>query len=793
VEFVTVAVGLGILIGTGVSIATFRPATIVDRPRIVLTILATITLGAVGAVVRIDPPSLRIELDPSSEPLLPVKDPGQETYREAVLDFGSDDIYVIAMETADVFTRENLETLRRVTDRIRQLPGVRGVESLVDLVAFRYDSEGDYIDVGKFISDIPSDPAELEDLRARALADPIYPKVIVSKDGATAAINITFQSMTDGEFVTLDLDGRIRAILDEEAGDSRRFFVSGRPHIRSEAHHLMVRDMVQLIPLAVAIGALIVWLMTGSIRGTLIPLTSCLVAMLWAYGAMALVGKDLNIITLVLGPMLICVGSVYGVHVLARYEEFSVEASDPRTAALRTLEYTRVPVLMAGFTTCVGFGALLLADVRATNDLGAFSLLGIASVTLLSLTGVPAILALLPLEEGARGEGKPLYAGRTRLSAWVGHGLDNALAALGRLNTRHAGRVLVAWGLVTGVAVIFIPRTVIDTDYLTVFDPESRVRTDFAEVNRLLAGAVPIYVVFHGEHEGTFRDPRTPRLIERIQQSLEDLPGVSRVLSPVDLVLVANRALRGGGPEALRIPDTRSGVSEAIFAIPKEKLRRFATSNHSSVNLVVRTGRLGSAPVRKLEARIRAVIAGFRLPPGVRTDVTGNAILINRSADGIAGNQITQVGFAAVTILLLVCIVFRSIRVGILTMIPNIVPVVLFFGALGAGVAVLSIATALIGSIALGIAIDDTVHFLVAYQRARSAGSSPDEAVVKCVRRVGRPIAMTSVMLVVGFLVLLVSGFVTLREFGYLTAMTMGICLSTDLGLFPALLVRARI
>jgi predicted RND superfamily exporter protein len=792
VDPVTLTLGSGIFIGVGLAIASLRPARIVGSPRLVLAILTAISLGAVVSMVQIRPFGLRMELDPSSEPLLPVRDPGQEVYREAVLDFGTDDIYVIAMETGNVFTQENLEILRRVSDGIRRLPGVRGVESLIDVYAFRYHKDGDYLNVGKFISDIPSDPAELEDLRTEALADLIYPKVIVSEDGRTASINVTFQPMTDGEFVRLDLDGRIRSILDREADPGHRFFVSGRPHIRSEAHHLMVRDMLQLIPLAVAVGALVLWLMTGSVRGTFIPLISCLTATLWAFGAMGLVEKNMNIITLVLGPMLICVGSVYGVHVLARYEEFSIESPDPHAAALRTLEYVRTPVLMAGFTTCVGFGALLLADVRATNELGAFALLGVASVTLLSLTGVPAALALLPLERGTGEKQEPLYAARTPLSAWVGNLLDNALGALGRLNTRRAGGMLVGWAVVAVIAVLLIPRIVIDTDYLTVFDPHTRVRTDFAEVNRLLAGAVPIYVVFQGDREGTFREPETLREIERLQHEFEAIPGVSRVLSAVDLVRVSNRALRGGAREAARVPETRAGVAEAIFAIPKEKLRRFATSNHSSVNLVVRTGRLGSAAVRELEGRIRTVLERANLPPGVRMDVTGNAILINRSADGIAGNQATQVGFAAVTILLLVCIAFRSIPVGLLTMVPNIVPVLLFFGVLGAGVATLSIATSLIGSIALGIAIDDTVHFLVAYQRERRKGSTPEAAVVHCVRGVGRPIAMTSVMLVAGFLVLLVSGFVTLREFGYLTAMTMAICLSTDLGLFPALLLKAR-
>jgi predicted RND superfamily exporter protein len=474
--------------------------------------------------------------------------------------------------------------------------------------------------------------------------------------------------------------------------------------------------------------------------------------------------------------MLICVGSVYGVHVMGRYELFALEPGDRRWVALRTLQYTKLPVLMAGFTTCVGFAALLLSDVQATSELGAFSVFGVSAVTLLSVTAVPAALSLLPLEHPTMARGAALYERRTVLSAWVGRSIDRALVGLGHVSVRHPSMILCGWAILAAAALALIPRIVIDTDYLTVFDSDSPVRTDFAEVNRLLAGAVPIYVVFRGTEEGTFREPETLRAIEDFQGRLERTPG----------------ALRGGRPEEERIPDTRAGVAEAVFSIPKEKLRRFATSNHSSTNLVVRTGELGSAAVRRLEGRILAELARTPVPTDVRTGVTGSTILINRSADGIAGNQITQVGAAATTILILVCIAFRSIRIGLLSMVPNIVPVLLFFGALGAGAATLSIATSLIGSIALGIAIDDTVHFLVTYNRERWEGRTPEEAVLHSIRRVGRPIVMTSLMLVIGFLVLLVSGFVTLREFGYLTAITMAICLSTDLGLLPALLLRAR-
>ena len=782
----------GVVLSSATLAVFVRPRWVVDHPRSVLAVVALVTLIAAGAVFKPSWPFFRIELDPSSEPLLPVSDPGQDVYRQAVLDFGSDDIFVIAMETDDVFTAENLEVVRRVTDEVRRLDGVSTVESLLEVNAFNFDEQEQWVEITKFIKDVPQSPEALAALRARALADPLYPDVIVSSDGRTAAINVTFRPMTDGEFVELDLNGAILRILERETGDGRHFFVSGRPHIRAEAHHLMVWDLITLIPMAVVIANVILFLITGSLRATLIPLGSCLVGTLWSYAALSLMGGNLNVITIVLGPILICVGTVYGIHVFARYEQITLRADSPYDAALETLEYTRLPVVMAGFTTCVGFGALTLADVRATNQLGGYCLFGIAAITVLSLTLVPAVLSLLPLERGTGDGTTELWTQRTRLSALAGRGIDVWLRAVGQLNVRFPTAILGCWAGITLAAVLLIPNILIDTDFLNVFDPRHHVRTDFANVNRVLAGSVPLYVVFNGTEEGTFREPDNLRVIEAIEAELRQVEGVSHAIGAPDLVRVANKVLHEGDPAEERIPDTRGAVAEAVFTIPKDQLRRLANSNHSKTNIVVRTGAFGSAAMRSLEQRIRNVLAKHPLPEGISVDVTGNAILINRSADGISGNQIMQVGFAALTILLLVALAFRSLRIALLSMVPNIVPVLVFFGALGAGAATLNIATAMIGSIALGIAIDDTVHYLVAYHRERERGQDPVEAALYCVHRVGRPITVTTIIIFAGFLSLLISNFVTLREFGYLTAMTMAICLTTDLLLLPALLVRLR-
>jgi hypothetical protein len=404
---------------------------------------------------------------------------------------------------------------------------------------------------------------------------------------------------------------------------------------------------------------------------------------------------------------------------------------------------------------------------------------------------VPAVLALLPLER--RGDAtERMWSERNRLAVWIGARLDAALAAIWRVAVGRPFAFLAAWAVVCVAAALGIPRIVIDTDYLTFFDSSSEVRRDFDAVNRLLSGTVPIYVTFDGPGEGTFREPANLRALEQIERRLEAEPGVSQVLSMADLVRVVNRALAGGDPGAERIPDSRQALAEVVFMIPKDRLRRFATSDQSGANLIVRTSQMGSQAVRDLEARVQAALADGAVPAGVRASVTGNTVLINRSADGIAGNQVLSLALATLVIVGLVWSVFRNWRLTLIAMLPNTIPVLLFYGMLGAGAAPLSIPTSLIGTIVLGIAVDDTVHFLVGYRRERAEGRTPAEATLSCLRFVGRAMVIASIMLSVGFNVMNLSEFATLRQFGYLSGATLAVCLLTDLWLLPAILVATR-
>jgi predicted RND superfamily exporter protein len=780
----------GALLIAGLVFASLRPQRVVSRARMVLALVALVSAAALLALVRIGPagPGLRLEIDPSTEPMLPAHDPAKDDYRAAVRDFGDDEIFVIAMETAGVFTAENLTALRQVSDRIAQLEEVREVKSLVRVTSFRWVPAEGWIEVRPLIEEIPTDPAALASLKERATRDPLFRRTLVSQDGRTAALNVSFRKMTDREFIAAGLDGRIQRILREESRDGRRFHVAGRPHVKSQVYHLVLRDLALLMPLAVAGIALVLTLCLGSWRGVVLPLGAVLTATLWTFGAIALLEQPLTILTVILAPNLIAIGSVYGVHVVIRYEEEALASADPPAAALSCLRHVTTPVLISGLTTSIGFGALLVTDVPAVFELGAFSVLGVACVTLLCLTAVPAALALLPLPARAQRPGSI-----RRISARIQRAFGTVLRFLNRSSARFSLSVIAVWVVLSLIAALLVPRLRIDTDYLSFFDEDSRVRRDFEAVNRLLSGAVPIYLVIGGDEPGAMREPAALQTVDRLQQRVETLPGVTHAASIVGVVKALNRAVEAGDPAQERIPETRGGIAELLQLVPKGEAARLLTTDHARANLVVRTGTVGSEAVRSLSASLEQAVAEVGLPGPLTGTVTGNAILLSRSADGIASGQMQAVCLAAGSIFLLILAGLRSLPLAVIAMIPNVVPVLLFFGMLGAGLAPLSLPTSLIGSVALGIAIDDTVHYIVRYRAERNAGRDSEEASRRASQSVGTAIVTTCLMLMAGYGIIALSGFATLREFGLLSAGTMLLCLVTDLILLPALLMRWRV
>lgn len=772
------ALAAGSLFGVALLLLALHPVLPVQRPRATLALLALLGAAALAALLRIDPPGLRLALDPSSDALLPRGDPGRAAYQEAVRNFGNDEVFVIALRDERGFTRETLLALRDLRDALRRLEGVQSVRTLLDAYTFHYDPVEDWVSIRPFAETIPESADAIDALRRRALADPVFRRTLISEDGHSFALNLTLRPMSDAEFLARDIDETIAQQIAAFAAPGRSFASAGRPHAKARVHRLMLQDLQRLVPLALVVMGVSVWIAFGTRRAVLVVLGTALVASLWTFGALAAIGRPLTLLTTLLGPTLIALGCVTAVHSYARWEEEIERGCTPREAAARSAVALRGAILVASLTTLIGFGTLLTSDVPAVFELGAFSLFGVSAIASIAMSGLPALLALLPPPAP-----RPPWCKR------LADRLEQRLAHIVRVASRRRVAIRSSAGALALLAALAIPRIVVDTDYLSYFDADDPVRRDFERVGQSLSGAIPVYVALGGE-PGAFREPALLERVAALQRALDALPGVDRTLSFLDTLRPLNRALAGGAPEHERIPATREGVSELLFLLPKGELGRFVNVNHGRMNLLLRSSEVGSAATRRLTQSIETEIARAGLPDDLDVAITGNALLLNRSADGIANSQPVSMAATALATFAVATLALRSLPLGLLAMLPNLLPVLLFFGLLGAGLAPLSLPTSLIGSIALGLAIDDTAHFLFRYRAERRAGRDPEQALHETGRHVGRPIAITSALLCIGFGLIGLSGFATLRDFGLITALTFALCALADLFLLPALLAR---
>src|SRR4029453_18565155 len=273
---------------------------------------------------------------------------------------------VIALAFDDgVFTRDNLLLLQRVHREIAKLPGVRRVQSLADTVSFHYEADEDWIDVGRFMEEVPAAPEELAALRDRALGDPLMVRNLISTDGRAAGIAVRFREMTDRDFIASGLDDRIAEIVAKAARPGVRFHVAGRPHAKAAVYRGMVRDLSALVPLAVATLAAVLAFATGSRRGVVLPLVNVLVAVLWTFAAMAVTGRPITILGTMLGPELIAIGGVFGIHLVAGFDEERRGPGESAEITERTLAHEATPIAISTATTMIGFGSLCLSRVPA--------------------------------------------------------------------------------------------------------------------------------------------------------------------------------------------------------------------------------------------------------------------------------------------------------------------------------------------------------------------------------------------------------------------------------------------
>ncbi len=466
------------------------------------------------------------------------------------------------------------------------------------------------------------------------------------------------------------------------------------------------------------------------------------------------------------------------VHVLSDYRRNLEQGIDRAAALRRSVAHLFIPCLFTSITTAAGFLSLLTSDLLPVREGGWLSAVGVMIAFGLSMTLLPALLSFAR-RRPARRETGPLDT------------LVGALASrMGGLSRPASVKVLVvSAALVLAVAARLVFGGMhVGANPIGYFRPGDPVRSATELIDARLGGSTSIELLVNAPGGG-LKDPEILRRMDRVQRYVETLPGVSRALSVVDYLKELNRVVHDGDKRHAVVPDSRAAIAQYYMLLEgEEEYASMVQSNESLGRITALVNFSGSDALAKrlpeVEARLKREFAGT----SATATITGFVKLMGDMEHYLVRSQIDSMLLAFAVITLMMFILLRSLRLGLLAMIPNLVPILLglgFMTLIGVG---LDPGTVMIGSIALGLVVDDTVHFMVQLKCRMRGGDTMSTAIDGTLRRAGRPIILTSLILIAGFLVATLGSFNPNVNFGFISAVVILLALLADLVILPAAL-----
>jgi predicted RND superfamily exporter protein len=636
------------------------------------------------------------------------------------------------------------------------------VDSLATVPLIRAGPGGDLLLDAPLDGGIPRTPDARGRLAAAIRKDRIAPRSLISGDERVFALNLIFEGDVDGDRETAV--AAVREVLGEA-----RAAISGVPVVRAEAGTETRSEVLLFVPLTILLvgGVLAVLFRDG--RAVWIALCVSGAGTALCLGAMGATGVTLSVSTMLLPPVMLALGCAYAMHVLA------AARGRNRLELERALQKVARPIALSGLTTAIGFLAMATVRIGLIRDLATFGALGVVCITGAALTLAPALLAR-----------RPLVGRRVPVEHWIQDWLRPLLV---RTAVRRRRAVIAGWLLVTALFGLGVGRITVSSDVIRWFPRDSELRRSYEWIREKLSGITPVNVIVEAEGGKVVTEPEVVERIDALARELEALPKVGRALSVADPLRQIHGVFTGEADPGL--PQRRDLIEQYLMLLEGvDQIYDVVTRDRTGANVLLRVDNNESVEIVEIADWVDGWWAEHGLP-GYRVATTGIMYQFGRGQEEIAWGQIRGLSLAALTIAALLLLIFGDLRVAAVALVPNALPIPMVFGFMGLAGIALDAGTACVSSLALGIAVDDTLHVVAGFRDETARGRPPAEALDHCFRLVLPAVVFTTVTISVSFGVLGLSDLSLVRNLGLVTAGTVVVCLLADLVLLPALLLGA--
>jgi predicted RND superfamily exporter protein len=688
-------------------------------------------------------------------------------------------LFVLAPEDQNVFSRETLTALTELTEAAWQIPYSTRVDSIANF-QHSWAQEDELI-----VEDLVSEPdsltvQELDRLRKIALAEPVLVNRVISSDGRVTAINVLVTRPGASQLETDEVAAFARRMTADFADKYPAIPVhlTGGIMIDAAFGEAARDDMTTLVPAMYGVLFIIMGFALRSLAGTFA--TFCVVAfsMITALGLAGWFGIALSPSSVNAPTIILTLAVADSIHILVTVLQQMHREKAKNHALVESLRINLQPVFVTSITTVIGFLSMNFSDAPPFHDLGNIVAMGVGAAWVYSVLFLPALLAVLPLKI------------RKKSAA----GCDSCLWLADFV---IKGRRPLFWMLAIVIALLASGtfRIELNDDFVKYFDDRYAFRraTDFAEKN--LTGFNVIEYTLEAGEPGGINEPDFLAIVDRFTSWYRQQPKIAHVFTLTDTMKRLNRNMHGDDPAFYRLPEQRDLAAQYLLLYEMSlpfglDLNKEINVDKSAIRIVVRMKEASTRELRDMDKRAQSWLRQ-NAPPAMFSNGTGLSIVFAHISERNIKSMLGASFGALVLISGILIVSLRSVKFGLLSLIPNLTPAFMAFGIWGLTVGQVGLVISILAALTLGIVVDDTVHFMSKYLRARREyGMAAPDAVRYSYNTVGTAMWITSVVLVAGFLVLALSGFEINSDMGLMTALTIVLALLLDFLFLPILLMK---
>lgn len=713
--------------------------------------------------------------------------------------FGTSDLLWIGVirDQGGIYQTDTLELIQTLTEQVRLVPGIidQDVVSLATEDNIYGTAEG--MEVEPFLEVVPTDQAALQQLQSALKAFDIYDGFIVAKDGSAAAILAELEPqelLIERGLDKFSVYESVQTLVDKAArGRDELFYVAGLPVAEATLGLYIQEDMNIMLPLVFLVLMVLLFFTYRSLRGVVIPMLVVMFSVLAAMGIMAAVGVPMYPTTTMVPVTLMAIGVADAIHILGKYYELALLRPDAerKELAIETMDEMWRPVVLTSFTTAAGFLSFLMMGMVPLQMMGLFAAVGIIYAMFVSLTLVPALLALLPVKASKKLMQRSKEAGLEEAGQ-----ISVLLARLGRWVGRNNEKTLLLTSALMFVAAAGASLVYVQDSYIANFKQDSLIVKADHEINRRFVGSYQRNILLDAKERDAFYNPELLQAVWDFQQEVEQVKGVGGTITIADFIRRMHRVMNEDRPEMAKIPDSSDLVAQYLllysFSGAPDDFAEVVDSDYRQANIRIFCTSDNFIDGSHVEAEVNRLAHKYFDPMGVEWSIAGNAHIGYVQTKMITDNLRFNIMTTVFTIFLFAWAMMRSLVAGLFVMVPVLAAVILNFAIMGVTGVTIGWGSSMFTSVAICIGVDYAIHLIYKVKHEYARLQDIKKALPLSLATTGKTIFFNAVVVVAGFMVLLASQMPPNQQMGLLVSAAMFSSFIATLTVLPALIMTAK-